>query len=313
MVRIRSRSIMKRASIILLLLAWGVALPSPASADLNVFACEPEWAALAREVGGEKVNAYSATHAQQDPHHIRAKPSLIARIRRADLVFCSGADLEAGWLPLLMQRGARAGVQPGTNGYIMAAEHVPVLEKPTVIDRSLGDIHPGGNPHVHLNPENIMIIASVLGKRMIAIDPENAAYYRKRLAAFNASWRRAIEDWDNRITELAGMPVIVHHKSFSYLFDWMGLNQIATLEVKPGIPPTASHLNGLLRKVRSSNVRAIVRAPYDPSDGSNWLSSKTGIRQIELPYTVKRNAGPGALFNLFERTIELLEGANAGS
>ena len=304
---------MKQIGLILGLLAWAMALPSPASANLNVFACEPEWATLAREVGGEKVKAYSATHAQQDPHHIRAKPSLIARIRRADLVFCSGADLEVGWLPLLMQRGARAGVQPGTAGYIMAAEHVPVLEKPTVIDRSLGDIHPGGNPHVHLNPENILMIAAELGERMIAIDPENADHYRNRLAAFSVSWRRAIEAWNNRIKKLAGMPVIVHHKSFSYLFDWMGLNEVATLEVKPGIPPTASHLNQLLRNVRLSNVKAIVRAPYDPSDGSNWLSSKTGIQQIELPYTVERDAPPGALFNLFERTIKLLEGAHARS
>ena len=115
---------MKRISLILGLLAWGVTLPFPASADLNVFACEPEWATLARELGGEKVKAYSATHAQQDPHHIRAKPSLIARIRRADLVFCSGADLEVGWLPLLMQRGARAEVQPGTAGYILSLIHI---------------------------------------------------------------------------------------------------------------------------------------------------------------------------------------------
>ena len=304
---------MRKTTIALLLAVWGVTLSSPAAADLRVFACEPEWAALARDIGGNKVDAYSATHARQDPHHIRAKPSLIARIRRADLVFCSGADLEVGWLPLLLQRGARSGVQPGATGHLMAADQVPVLEKPIVVDRSMGDVHPGGNPHVHLNPENILFIAGELGKRMMALDPDNVAYYLGRLSAFAADWRNRMTGWKQRAAKLAGMPVVVHHKSFSYLFDWMGLKEIATLEVKPGIPPTASHLNGLLRTTRAQNVKAILRAPYDPSDGADWLSSKTGIPQVELPYTVERNAASGALASLFDRTITLLEGAHAGS
>lgn len=303
----------RKTTLAFLLAVWGVTLSSPAAADLKVFACEPEWAALARDVGGDKVDAYSATHARQDPHHIRAKPSLIARIRRADLVFCSGADLEVGWLPLLLQRGAGVGVQPGTTGYLMAAEQVPVLEKPAVVDRSLGDVHPGGNPHVHLNPENILVIARELSRRMTALDPDNATHYLDRLSAFDKSWRAALDRWKPRVKKLAGMPVIVHHKSFSYLFDWMGLKEIATLEVKPGIPPTVSHLNGLLSIARSGNVKVILRAPYDPKDGAEWLSAKTGIPQVELPYTVERNAPAGALVDLFDRTITLLEGAHAGS
>ncbi|MEE2997997.1 MAG: zinc ABC transporter substrate-binding protein [Pseudomonadota bacterium] len=304
---------MTRSFIVVFFALWGMALSSPAAADLRIFACEPEWAALAREVGGDKVDAYSATHARQDPHNIRAKPSLISRIRRADLVFCSGADLEVGWLPLLLQRGARASVQPGMAGNLMAAEHVSVLEKPAVVDRSMGDVHPGGNPHVHLNPKNILVIVKELGQRMCSLDPDNANYYRDRLRAFTKSWHASMDRWEDRAKKLAGMSVIAHHKSFSYLFDWIGIDEIATLEVKPGIPPTVSHLNGLLRTTRSRNVRAILRAPYDPSDGSGWLSSKTGIRQVELPYTVERNASPGSLSTMFERTISLLEGAHAGS
>ena len=302
---------MKKIGILIVLITWGMVSPSPATANLNVFACEPEWAALAREVGGERVSAYSATHARQDPHHIRAKPSLIARIRRADLVFCSGADLEVGWLPLLLQRGARSGVQPGSTGHLMAAEQVTVLEKPKVVDRSMGDVHPGGNPHVHLNPENILLIARELSRRMTVLDPENAAFYVNQLSAFETNWRSAIAGWKQRAAKLAGMPVIVHHKSFSYLFDWLGLKEIATLEVKPGIPPTASHLNALLRIARSRNVKAILRAPYDPLDGAEWFSAKTGILQVELPYTVERDAAPGSLSAMFNRTITLLEGANA--
>ena len=228
-------------------------------------------------------------------------------------MFCSGADLEVGWLPLLLQRGARSGVQPGATGHLIAADQVPVLEKPTVVDRSMGDVHPGGNPHVHLNPENILIIAGELGKRMMALDPDNAAYYRGRLSAFAADWRNRMVGWKQRAAKLAGMPVVVHHKSFSYLFDWMGLKEVATLEIKPGIPPTVSHLNSLLNTARSGNVKAILRSPYDPKDAADWLSSKTGIPQLELPYTVERNAPAGALADLFDRTITLLEGAHAGS
>ncbi|CAN0587469.1 unnamed protein product, partial [Laminaria digitata] len=186
---------MKRSLCLVLAVAWGMALPSPAAADLRVFACEPEWAALAREVGGEKVNAFSATHARQDPHHIRARPSLVAQIRRADLVFCSGADLEVGWLPLLMRRGAREGVQPGATGHLLAADHVPVLEKPTVLDRSLGDLHPGGNPHVHLDPRNLATLAAELSRRLSLLDAPNAGYYQSRLEAFQKNWQMAMDRW----------------------------------------------------------------------------------------------------------------------
>jgi len=302
-----------RTPLLVLAAVWGLALPAPAAADLRVFACEPEWAALAREVGGEKVDAYSATHARQDPHHIRARPSLIARVRRADLVFCSGAGLEVGWLPLLMQRGAKAGVQPGRLGHLMAADMVKKLEKPTVIDRSLGDVHPEGNPHVHLDPRNILHIARELTARLTKLDPRHAAYYRQRSARFGAEWTAKIDQWRRRISRLSGMRVIVHHKSYSCLVAWIGLVEKGALEVKPGIPPTASHLDVLLNAARSQRVAAILRTPYDPSAPSEWLSGKTGIPAVLLPYTVEKNAKPGMLAELFESTLALLEKVHAGS
>ena len=202
---------MKRLLGVVLAVTWGMAMPSPAAASLQIFSCEPEWAALARAVGGNKVNAFSATHARQDPHHIRARPSLVAKIRRADLVFCSGADLEVGWLPLLMRRGARSGVQPGATGYLMAAEHVPVLEKPTIVDRSLGDVHPGGNPHVHLDPRNLATLANELSRRLIKLDPSNIDYYRDRLDTFQKNWKAAMDRWKPRITELSGLRLSLIH------------------------------------------------------------------------------------------------------
>jgi zinc/manganese transport system substrate-binding protein len=243
--------IMNKINVAMFVTLAGMTLPFSAEADVRVFACEPEWASLAREIGGDKVDAFSATHAGQDPHHIRARPSLIARIRRADLLFCSGGGLEIGWLPVLLQRGASARIQPGRPGYLMATAYVSVLEKPASLDRSLGDIHPEGNPHVHLDARNMIPLARELSHRLAHADSGNGAVFTRRTEAFVRSWEQALSGWKNRAAQLKGMPVIVHHKSWSYLIDWLGLRQVATLELKPGIPPTAGHLNELLNLARS--------------------------------------------------------------
>lgn len=301
------RTVLSCAIALLLALA---AVPPRALAEVNVFACEPEWAALAAEVGGNHVAAFSATTAGQDPHHIRARPSLIARIRRADLVFCSGAGLEAGWLPVLMRRGAPAGVQPGRPGHLMAADQVALLERPATVDRSQGDVHPEGNPHVHLDPRNILKIASALAGRLAAIDPANAAAYAAQAKDFEARWSAALAGWQRRAGALGGMPVILHHKSWTYLVHWIGLREVATLEPKPGLPPTVSHLEELLRRTRAEPVKAILRTPYDPAEASAWLSARTGIPALLLPYTVGGDEGTTDLFALFERTLAALEKAN---
>lgn len=281
------------------------AAPLTAQAELNIFACEPEWASLAEEIGGDKVEVFAATHAKQDPHHIRARPSLIAEARQADVIICSGAGLEVGWLPILLQK-AGSNVQPGTVGYLMAAEHVPVLEKPAVVDRSMGDVHPEGNPHVHLNPDNILRVSEELTERLAAIDAPNAPFYRNRLKDFTARWKQAVAGWEEEATQLKAMPVIVHHKAFTYLLDWLGIKAVASLEPKPGIPPTTSHLEGLLQQFKSQPAKAIIRTPYEPADASEWLSEKTGTPAIVLPYTIGGDAQSGDLFALFDRSITLL-------
>lgn len=284
------------------------AAPLTARAEVNIFACEPEWAALAEEIGGDKVKIFAATHAQQDPHHIRARPSLIAKARQADLIICSGAGLEVGWLPILLQK-AGSKVQPGTVGYLMAAEFVPVLEKSTVIDRSQGDVHPEGNPHVHLNPHNVLLVAKELAKRLESIDSANAGIYRINVEDFTLRWNQAITHWEKEASRLKGMPVVVHHKSFSYLLDWLGFKQVASLEPKPGIPPTSSHLEGLLQQLKAKPAGMIIRTPYEPNDASEWLSEKTGTPAIVLPYTIGGDVESSDLFTLFDRSISLLKGA----
>ena len=291
--------------------ALAAALLSPAAADaqVRILACEPEWAALAEEIGGGDVVVHSATHGRQDAHYIRARPSLIAKVRRAKILFCSGADLEVGWLPVLMERGAGRIVQPGQPGHIMAADHVEVLERAEVLDRSLGDIHPGGNPHVHLDPGNIAVLARLLTERLEQIDPDRAEAYRQRLASFQARWADAAAGWRERTETLRGMKVVVHHKSWVYLLRWAELERVAVLERVSGIPPTASHLVEVLELVRNSGARAILRAPFEPEDASEWLSGKTGIPVVELPFTVGGSPEAGDLFSLFDSTLALLEEA----
>ena len=292
-----------------LVAALAALAPSAVSADARVFACEPEWAALAGEIGGDDVVVYSATHAHQDVHFIRARPSLIAQIRRADIVFCSGAELEVGWLPVLMERGARRGVQPGQPGHLMAADHVEVLERPERVDRSLGDIHPSGNPHVHLDPRNIARLAVELSRRLERVDPENTAAYRARLADFQGRWSAAMKRWRARADGLRGTKIVVYHAAWAYLFRWAGLERVATLERTPGVPPTASHLQRLIERARTSGTKAILSAPHEPTDAAEWLSERTDIPVVELPFTVGGQEEARDLFALFDVTLALLEKA----
>ncbi len=279
----------------------------PASAEVRVFACEPEWASLAQEVGGGDVTVYSATHGGQDPHHIRARPSLIAQIRRADLLFCSGAELEIGWLPVLMQRGARLGIQPGQPGHLMAAEHVEVLERPAVVDRSLGDVHASGNPHVHADPRNIRLLASEVAARLSAIDPDRAGAYQSRLADFQARWDDAMAEWETRAEALRGTQLIIHHAYWAYLFNWSGLEKVASMERVPGIPPSAPYLQEVLEHSRSTDVKAIIRANFEPTDASEWMSERSGLPVVELPSTVGAFPEVTDLFSYFSEILTRLE------
>ncbi len=280
--------------------------PSLAMADANIFACEPEWAALAQEIGGEKITVTAATRAQEDPHHLRPKPSLLAAMRKADLVICSGASLEIGWLPVLLQKAGSAGVQPGATGNLVASDYVQRLEVPTKLDRAEGDIHPEGNPHIHLNPHNVARVAAEMARRLAALDVANAAYYEARQVDFLQRWEAAVKKWEAQAASLRGTRVVVHHKSLTYLLNWLGMEEAGTLEAKPGIPPTPSHLKALLQKLRTNPAKLILRTPYEPERASLWLSEQTGTRALVLPYTVGGDEQSGDLFGLFERTLGLL-------
>jgi zinc/manganese transport system substrate-binding protein len=284
-----------------ILLAFGV---SKAHA-LNVFACEPEWGSLMHELAGDLDSVDVGTTALQDMHVIEAKPSLIAKVRRADLVVCSGADLEIGWLPQLIRQAGNSKVASGP-GYFMAADQITTLEKPSKLDRSEGDIHPQGNPHFQMDPNRILAIAKALAARLAEIDPKNAATYQQRLADFSARWQTATKAWEAKAAPLKGRKVVVHHMAWIYLTQWLGMEQIGALEPKPGVPPTSAHLASLIDLTKSSNTLAILRAAYQDPKPSDWLSEHTGVPAVTLPFTVGGDAQAKDLFGLFDSTIDRL-------
>ena len=279
-----------------------------ALADLRVFACEPEWSALAQEVGGDLVKVSSATHALQDPHYIEARPSLISKVRKADLVICSGADLEIGWLPMLLSKANNPAVLPGKEGFMEASSYVHRLDIPDSVDRARGDMHPQGNPHVQMNPHNLLAIASELGKRMALLDSANAETYAAQTEDFLQRWNTAIEGWEERAYGLAGRRVVCHHKSWVYLEGWLKLEEVATLEPVPGIPPTTAHLSELLSVLGSDGTGAdvIIRAPFQSDKASQWLEGRTGIPAVMLPLTVGGTDAAHDLFSLFDDILDRL-------
>ena len=284
-------------------------LAFPAHAALNIFACEPEWAALSQELGGDKVSAQSATTAFQDPHRIEARPSLIARIRGADLVICSGSELEIGWLPLLLTQSGNPKIQLGEVGNLEASQFVLKLEIPKVIDRALGDIHPGGNPHVHLDPRNVAKVAAALLERLQLLDARNADVYKARGASFQNRWAAAVRRWEQQGAGLKGVPIVVYHRDFSYFIDWMGMREAGSLEPKPGIPPTPVHLAELVERMKSNPARVIVYSPYNDPRAVEFLSRQASIPATMVPFTVGGTERAKDLFGLFDDTIARLTAA----
>ncbi len=280
-----------------------------AQAALNVLACEPEWAALTQELAGDQVRVSSATTSRQDPHHIEARPSLIARARNADLLVCTGAELEIGWLPLLQRESGNARIQSGRSGYFEAAAQVRLIEKSAGADRSQGDVHAGGNPHLQADPRNLLKVANALAPRLAELDPANAAVYSARNQDFQKRMIAAIARWEKAAAPLRGVAVVVHHKSWSYLADWLGLKVVADLEPKPGIEPSVSSLAGLLDRLKAQPARMILRTAYQSPKPSEWLAGHAGIPAIELPYTIGGSAAANDLFGLFDDTVAKLNGA----
>jgi zinc/manganese transport system substrate-binding protein len=281
-------------------------MSSPVWAQLSVFACEPEWASLTEELGGDDVSVFSATSGLQDPHYIQARPSLIAKARQTDLLICTGAELESGWLPLLQRKAGNPSIQTGAEGYFMASDYVRLLEKPVTVDRSQGHVHAAGNPHIQTSPANIIKVAEKLTQRLTQLDPENANNYENRWQDFQQRWQKAMTQWQEKAAPLRDVPIVVQHKNWIYLTNWLGLNEVAMLEAKPAVPPTVKQLQSVVEKLKQTPAKMVILAAYQSPRASDWLVDKTGITKVVLPYTVGGNEQSNNLFELYNNTIDLL-------
>ncbi|MGI2260400.1 metal ABC transporter solute-binding protein, Zn/Mn family [Shewanella sp. GXUN23E] len=290
-----------------LLLLIGVSSASMASAQLTVFACEPEYASLVTELAPD-AEVFSATTAFQDPHLVQARPSLIAKMRRADLAVCAGAELEIGWLPMLQMKSANPKVNSGGAGLFFAAEQTDTLDKLQQADRSMGDVHQLGNPHLHFSPARVLMVATALAERMAQLAPANAAAYQANLQQFVARWQKAVPQWQQQAAALRGKKVIGYHSSFRYLFDWLGIEQVADLEPKPGLPPSSAHLASLLTRAKAGDISAITVAGYQDRRGADWLAQRTGLPVVVLPMSVGGDEQSQDLFGLYGSVIQQLTG-----
>lgn len=288
-----------------LLLAFALAFPVSSHGALTVFACEPEWAALSEAIApGAKV--YTATTARQDPHHIQARPGLISKMRKADIVVCSGAELETGWLPVLQMKSANPKVQTGDKGLFFAADQVETIGKLEKVDPTMGDVHPEGNPHLHLDPYRVEKVTRALAERMAELDPGNSDEYLANAKKFSESWEANIERWEKVAAPLKGKNLVTYHSNFDYLLEWLGVNVVGDLEPKPGLPPTSRHLASLLELSKKTSIDAIIFASYQDKKGADWLSHRAGVPAKELPMTVGGSEQSVDLISLYDDLIQKL-------
>lgn len=281
-----------------------------AHADLKVFATVPEWGALVKEIGGKHADVFTATGGLQDPHRVEARPSMIARARNADMVVATGAELEVGWLPVILRNSGNRLVQPGQPGNFEAARAVRMLEVPTRLDRADGDVHAGGNPHIQTDPRNILKVGEALVARMAQLDAINANEYQANFKHFAERWKAAMAKWEASAASLRSMRVVTQHKAFPYLYDWLGILEVATLEPKPGVEPAVSYLAQVMNDVATQKPRMVIRAAWNSPQPTEWFSEHAHIPGVVLPFTVGGSDQAKDLFSFFDDTLAQLLKSN---
>jgi len=284
--------------------------PSISHAALRVVTTTQDLAALTEAVGGNQVTVESLTLGTRDPHFAVAKPSMIRKVFRADLLLIVGADMEIGWLPPLLQSSRNSNTLPGNPGYLDLSTTVPLLGKQAVsVSRALGDVHAKGNPHYWLDPRNGVRMAQAIATRLGELDPSHAVDYQRRFERFAKAMEVKQSEWRVRLAYLEGRPVIAYHKSFDYLADFFGFRIVGEVEPKPGIAPSASSLSRLITRIKQEQTRVLIMEPYYERRSARYLSEQTGINVAVLPQSVGSADDITTYFVLFDRIVEALEEA----
>jgi zinc/manganese transport system substrate-binding protein len=282
-------------------------LAAPARAQLNVVATTQDLAAIAQEVGGDKIKVSALAKGYQDPHFVEAKPSFVLTLNRAHLLIVVGRDLEAAWLPALITQSRNAKIQPGSAGYLDPSTSARILEIPTgTVTRQMGDVHALGNPHYWLDPENGKRIAAAIKDRLSQMDAANAAYYAQRQSDFDRRLGEAQQRWKAQMAPFKGLKVVTYHRSWANFVEAFGLTVVDYVEPKPGIPPTPQHTLNVINAMKAQNVKLILVEPYFDLKTPNSIASKTGGRVVVLPPSVGGVPQAGDYFKLFDTDIALL-------
>ncbi len=281
------------------------AFATPAFAGVNVVATLPWIGSLAKEIGRDMIKVDVLVKSSQDAHTIEAKPSMILAARKADIIMYDGLDLEVGYLPLIIESSKNPRLMPGKPGNFDCSQFITVLEKPTTVDRSMGDVHPLGNPHYHFSPSRVLRVAQGMARSLADVDKTNADFYLANYKAFVERVNKKEKEW--RTVPLKGKKYVAYHKYFEYLADEFGLQFIGYMEPKPGIPPSAAHIEELIELMKKEKPEAILVTPAIGKDEADSLSSKTGVKVIVLPHDVGSLPGTDDLVSFWDRTITSLK------
>lgn len=283
-----------------------------ADAKLRVVATTSDLAALAREVGGEFVEADSIAKGYQDPHFVETKPSYLLKLKRADLFVQVGLELEVGWAPSLLTNCRNPKILPGNPGFLDASQGIDVMEKPQgPVDRSLGDVHPLGNPHFWLHPDNGRGIARLIAGRLKELDPANAREFESNLARFEGRLAKKEKEWLGKAAALNGLRVVTYHNSWSYFAGFLGLNVVSFVEPRPGIPPSPAHVQELIARMRREKTPLLIMEPYFDDKLPAKIAREAGSRLVVLAPSVGAEKGVDDYFGLFDRAIGKLSEASA--
>jgi len=292
-------------TVLKLVIALILILPLSVHAKVRIVATTQDLAAIAHAIGGNLVTIDSLTRGTRDPHFAQAKPSMIRRVYRADLLLLIGAEMEIGWLPPLLQSARNGKVLPGNPGYLDLSLTVPLLGKPKgAVTRDMGDVHAQGNPHYWLNPENGLLIANAIAQRLSEIDADNTATFQKNFKDFQAKLTNKIAQWKLSLSSLKEKPIISYHTSFIYLADIFGFRIVNQVEPKPGISPTASHLNELVSQINRDKIKLLIIEPYYERKSADYLKKQTGIQVIVVPQSVGAKDNIKDYFDLFDSIVD---------
>ena len=295
-------------ALVFALVLWAVPAPLSASAKkINVVTSTTDMAALTQEVGGDKVTVESIAKGYQDPHFVEAKPSFLLKLRHADLLVVVGLQLEIGWLPPLITQSGNAKIQVGANGYLDASQFAEILEKPTgEVTRAMGDVHPLGNPHYWLDPDNGRRIARGISQKLAELDPGDSAYFQQQFQDFDKRLSAAEQKWDAEMKPYRERKVVTYHNSLPNFAKQFGLNVIGYVEPRPGIPPTPSHTIELIGLMRRENCKIILVEPYFDLKTPNSIAAQTGGTVVVYLPSVGGVKEVTNYFELFDYDIALI-------